>query len=810
MPEPCLDDVRASDPVEHLLEVSWEARSRRVGRRELIVESVAAALFLACAIPLAVLSLQQHTLDVGLAAGLVGLYALVCTVPRFPIGAGYVVPSWLGLVPMLVLLPPGVVPLLVAAALVIGTLGQVVAKKAGIERVLLSVPDAWHALGPAAVLMIALPARGWPLAGIYVAAFVAACALDLVSATVREATMLGVRPRIQMRVIALVWLIDACLAPLGLMVADIARNEPAAVALIVPLMFLFVLISRDRTARIEQALRRLDLVAHERARLQTAVGRLGDALAAKLDLDALTDIVLQGSVEALDADAGRLTLTGGLSPRELEVGSTPQVADALRVAADSADSSEQSCQVERNGAWALALPFGFSGVGGWAHGALAVARVGRAFGDDEVGVIHGLVERARQAAADIVAHQVLREQAFTDPLTGLGNRRKLAADLEERLRATSSSRPLVLLLFDLDGFKGYNDTFGHLAGDAMLTRLGGKLASVTATMGSAYRLGGDEFCALLALKPSQVDEVISRVGASLEERGGNFAVGASYGAVLMPQEATNLDYALQLADERMYTLKRGRPSAVGDQTRDVLIRIMQAKQPALQEHSIRVAALSRRVGYRVGLTGQELTDLARAAELHDVGKVGIPDAILEKTEPLDAAEWEFMQQHTVLGERILSASPALRPVSSMVRSSHERWDGHGYPDALRECEIPLGSRIIAVCDAYEVMTTDRCYRKRLGHEVACEELRRQAGHQFDPDAVAALLAELEAVGPTPEADLAAASETSRRLRAGAPAPPADLGTQRAEVVSAYLRAALGQNEVPVGAPSGQGLQLNTI
>jgi diguanylate cyclase (GGDEF)-like protein len=790
MPEPCLDDVRSSNPVEHLMEASWETRSRRPGRRELVVESAAALAFLACAIPLAVVSLQKHALHPGLAVALVALYALVATVPKFPIGAGYVVPSWLGLVPMLVLLTPGIVPLLVAIALVLGTAGQVAARKTGIERLLSSVPDAWHALGPAVVLIVALPAHGLKLALIYVAAFAAACVVDLVSATVRESAILNVLPRIQLRVIALVWLIDACLAPLGLAVAETARNEPIAVALIVPLMLLFVLISRDRSARIEQAHKRLDLVARERARLQTAVGRLGDALAAKLDLDALTDIVLRGSVEALDADAGRLTLSGAHSPKELEVGTTPEVADALRSAASQADSTEQSCQVQRGDAWALALPFGFSGVGGWAHGALAVARSGRAFGEDEVAVIHGLVERGRQAAADIVAHQVLREQAFTDALTGLGNRRKLAADLDERLMASSQSTPLVLILFDLDGFKGYNDTFGHLAGDAMLARLGEKLASATATIGSAYRLGGDEFCALLAVKPSQIRSVVERVASSLEEHGGNFAVGASYGAVLLPHEATNLDYALQLADERMYTLKRGRPSAVGDQTRDVLIRIMQAKQPALQDHSIRVAGLCRRVGFRFGLTGQELTELARAAELHDVGKVGIPDAILDKPSPLDASEWEFMQQHTVLGERILSASPALRLISGVVRSSHERWDGHGYPDGLKETEIPLGSRIVAVCDAYEVMTTDRCYRKRLGHEVACQELSRQAGKQFDPDVVEALLAELQTDGAVPQTEPLGLSLSAQRATALAFVAPEALGAQRAEAVAGYLREAL--------------------
>jgi diguanylate cyclase (GGDEF)-like protein len=403
----------------------------------------------------------------------------------------------------------------------------------------------------------------------------------------------------------------------------------------------------------------------------------------------------------------------------------------------------------------------------------------------------GLVEPARQAAADIVAHQLLREQALTDALTKLGNRRKLAADLEEHVAATSPARPLVLIMFDLDGFKSYNDTFGHLAGDAMLARLGGKLAAAVAAHGMAYRLGGDEFCVLATPKPQELHTALSDAAGALQEFGENFAVGASYGAVLLPYEATTLDYALQLADERMYAHKKGRPSLAGDQTRDVLLRIMHAKQPSLQDHSNDVAELCPRVGRAFTMTAEELDELARAAELHDVGKVGIPDAILEKPNALTAAEWEFMHQHTVLGERILSAAPALRPVAVIVRATHERWDGHGYPDGFMGEAIPLGARIIAACDAYDAMTTDRCYRARVGHDSACEELRREAGHQFDPKVIEVLLEELNK------------DDVAQRPTHAAP----EAGAQMADEVAAYLREVLARHatepgpvEDAVGAP----------
>ncbi len=355
----------------------------------------------------------------------------------------------------------------------------------------------------------------------------------------------------------------------------------------------------------------------------------------------------------------------------------------------------------------------------------------------------GLLERAETAVDEIVSLDALREQAVTDPLTSLGNRRKLAADLAELLPSGSDSEPvaepLVLMLFDLDGFKGYNDTFGHLAGDALLARLGGKLAAAVFPNGTAYRLGGDEFCVLLPARPGQLQDAIACAASALCERGETFAVKASCGAVLLPHEANTPDYALQLADERMYARKVGRPSAVREQTRDVLVRIMHAKQPGLPDHSTGVARLAVAVGRRLGMDAEQIDELARAAELHDIGKVGIPDAILSKPGTLEAEEWQLIRQHTLLGERILSAAAALRPVARIVRSSHERWDGGGYPDGLAGESIPLAARIVSVCDAYDAMVSDRCYRPALSPARARQELVREAGHQFDPHVVAIAL-----------------------------------------------------------------------
>jgi HD-GYP domain-containing protein (c-di-GMP phosphodiesterase class II) len=157
---------------------------------------------------------------------------------------------------------------------------------------------------------------------------------------------------------------------------------------------------------------------------------------------------------------------------------------------------------------------------------------------------------------------------------------------------------------------------------------------------------------------------------------------------------------------------------------------------------------------RLGLAAEEIDQVTRAAELHDIGKMAIPQAILDKPAPLDSAEWSLIEQHTVIGERILAAAPALRPVGELVRSSHERWDGKGYPDQLAGEDIALGARIIAVCDAYEAMTGGRPYRPAIPGPDALAELRRCAGSQFDPAVVEAFCQEARALADGDQAPLA--------------------------------------------------------
>jgi diguanylate cyclase (GGDEF)-like protein len=743
--------TRADTVVDQLLDETWETRERRGSRRELTVEAIAAVLFTGAAAALLTISPPAHVVRPGTACLLIAIYAIVARI-EFPVGAGHVIPTQLVLVPMLVMLPPATVPLAVAAGLALSIVPDWLRGRVAFRRVLSAVPDGWHAIGPAAVLI----AGGSPHIGgrqipLVAAALTVSGLVDLASSMTRLSLAgIVVDWRVQLRVIAAVWAVDACLAPLGFIAGISARAHAAAALTVLPLALLLWLLARDRNKRIDQAHARLKLVEHERGRLRAAVGRLGDAFAAKLELEALLATLLNGSLDAVGAFSGRLALTGLPGWSDLGAGDDAGLR-ILEAGAGAARAPGARIRVDGGEAWAISIPMQIPGPSGVA-GTLRFARRTHPFQEEDVATISELVGKAQLAAAEILGHHELREQALTDALTGLGNRRRLTSELSETFERAQAGHRSMLLLFDLDGFKNYNDTFGHLAGDALLTRMGAKLKAAVAPGGAAYRLGGDEFCARIDLDGGTPDELIARASGALVETGPQFAVRGSLGIVVLPDEADGPEAAIQLADERMYANKRGRGRGRDSKAKNVLLQSLQAIQPELDTEAERIGELAGRVARRLGLEGEDLDIVGRAAQLHCVGKVGIPDTILNKPGPLTRQEWEYMRRHTIVGERLLSASPALRPVAVLVRARHERWDGHGYPDALAGEAIPLGSRIVAVCDTYGAMISPRPYRPALSHAAACGELRASAGTQFDPAVVEAFMAEVQAAESEPVRD----------------------------------------------------------
>jgi diguanylate cyclase (GGDEF)-like protein len=354
--------------------------------------------------------------------------------------------------------------------------------------------------------------------------------------------------------------------------------------------------------------------------------------------------------------------------------------------------------------------------------------------------------------------------ALTDPLTGLGNYRHFHERLQHEIEAASvGDGPLTLCLVDIDDFKLVNDRFGHPAGDRILTEVAGLLRHD----GEAFRMGGDEFAVLLpgvgepgAL--SAMDSVVDRI-ASLDDADVD-RLFVSVGIASFPSHGADREELIRHADSALYQAKRNgkrqvrlyRPELtdlaqlkkVGIAERAAryraaagLARAVDARDEYTGSHSARVSELAARVAIRLGLDDEQIELVRLATRLHDLGKLGIPPEILRKPGPLSEAERTVLERHPRIGYQMLE-SLEIEPIAEWVLHHHERWDGSGYPDGLRGEEIPLGSRVIFVADAYDAMTSDRVYRRAFTEEEAIEELIRCAGSQFDPAIVDALVDEI--------------------------------------------------------------------
>jgi two-component system cell cycle response regulator len=337
-----------------------------------------------------------------------------------------------------------------------------------------------------------------------------------------------------------------------------------------------------------------------------------------------------------------------------------------------------------------------------------------------------LVARAHQTVrADI------RAAGEADPVTGLPGRPRFRADLDAHLE---SGAPGTLLLARLDGFAAYDAAFGHSAGDALLVRLADELRRAVRDEAVAYRPSGTTFCALAGADVLSVDALERRVAAALREQGDGFAVAASVGRVTLPREAASAAEALRIADARADLARR----AADPKPRDASTTTALADALALTgDHALGTAELAEAVAKRMGLSALERAHVRLAYQLSGLGKLALPDALLGKAGELTPDERAYVRDHPVIAERILLRARGLEAVAALVRSSREHFDGSGRPDGLAAEEIPIGARIVAVCDAFDAMLSHRPWRPAMSTEAALAELRRGAGTQFDATVVEA-------------------------------------------------------------------------
>lgn len=324
--------------------------------------------------------------------------------------------------------------------------------------------------------------------------------------------------------------------------------------------------------------------------------------------------------------------------------------------------------------------------------------------------------------------------SYRDGLTDLYNRNFFKDkfsyfDSEEAL-------PLTVIIGDISGLKIINDAFGHHVGDKAIIKTADILRDI-AGENYIFRWGGDEFLAILPNTSEYKGRVIrNKINKTFEDvTADGIKVNISLGRSCKKTNKDNFDDILKEAEDKMYKNKLLSNTA---QRSSILLTIKQTlfeKSNESEEHGKRLAKLTRKIGEEFDLSTDQHNDLEMLSSLHDIGMIAVDNSIIEKTEKLTKEEWELIKTHPEVGYRIASAIPELRDIAECILSHHERWDGKGYPRSLKKTEITLLARIFSVVDAYDAMTHDRPYKKKMTHEEALEEIKENSGTQFDPEVV---------------------------------------------------------------------------
>jgi diguanylate cyclase (GGDEF)-like protein/putative nucleotidyltransferase with HDIG domain len=381
---------------------------------------------------------------------------------------------------------------------------------------------------------------------------------------------------------------------------------------------------------------------------------------------------------------------------------------------------------------------------------------------------------ALQIAAPVENAQLyarLEQKSRIDELTGLFNRRHFEERLKEEVsRHSRYGDVFSIFMLDLDNFKAYNDTYGHPAGDTLLGQMGRIIKGSIRNIDQAFRYGGDEFVIILPQTIREDAYVVAervrvQIAKAMEKQA--IAVTCSIGLANYPADGVVADELIDIADNALYHAKRAGGNRIllssnvlsepldegvarGNHARRnglsavyALVSAVEAKDPYIYGHSRKVNTYAVALAQAIGLSPDEVANVSTAALLHDIGKIGIPDKVLNKKGKLSEEDWRAIKAHPELGATIIRNIPHLAPCVNSILHHHEKWDGTGYPEGLKGEEIPIEARILTIADAFEAMTSARPYRTALTLQRTVKLLRQGAGHQFDPKLVEAFIGIVE-------------------------------------------------------------------
>ena len=349
----------------------------------------------------------------------------------------------------------------------------------------------------------------------------------------------------------------------------------------------------------------------------------------------------------------------------------------------------------------------------------------------------GIISIQSDITDKIKSEEKIKYASYHDSLTDLYNR----SYLENKIQNLNQENrfPVALIMADLNGLKLVNDTYGHNEGDKLLKKMAAILKDSCRDSDLIARWGGDEFVILLPETDCEaVKKIIERINKKIAdtflefEDGSRLPLSAALGYGVKKHYFEDVFEILDEAESKMYKNKLTESRSIKSNILNTLLKTLSEKSQETSSHSERMAKLATKLAEKIGLTKSEINKLTLIAKLHDIGKTVVPEKILNKKDKLTEAEWKEIRTHPAVGHRVLNATEEFSHISEEVLSHHERWDGSGYPRGLKEEEIPLLARIIAIVDAYDVMTEEQVYKEAISKAEALNEIEAEAGSQFDP------------------------------------------------------------------------------
>ncbi|MGI6631005.1 MAG: HD domain-containing phosphohydrolase [Bacillota bacterium] len=341
--------------------------------------------------------------------------------------------------------------------------------------------------------------------------------------------------------------------------------------------------------------------------------------------------------------------------------------------------------------------------------------------------------KVKNAIEFMKRNKEIKYLSYHDKLTGLKNRRFFEEEITRM--DTERNLPISIIMGDVNGLKLINDAFGHSKGDELLQKAAAVMKRTCRKDDLVARWGGDEFVIFLPrTEQEEAEQIVNRIKQlNFGEHINSLKISVSFGWATKKHVDEDLFKVLQYAEDHMYKNKIVEDQSNRDKSIKTIINTLHEKNPREEQHSKRSSEICRKIGKALGLSESEISKLEAVALLHDIGKIAINEGILNKPGKLKEQEWDEIRKHPEIGYRILNTSYEFSELADCILAHHERWDGRGYPQGLKGENIPLISRIIAIADSYDAMTSDRPYRKALSIERAVLEIIKNSGTQFDPE-----------------------------------------------------------------------------